>query len=45
MRTTLQGMHVTLRPTAPSDVPPLAAIRAKPEVYARWRGGEDLWRR
>ncbi|MFE2180624.1 GNAT family N-acetyltransferase [Streptomyces sp. NPDC059455] len=39
---TLRGARVMLRPTVPSDVPSLAAIRATPEVYARWRGGEDL---
>ncbi|MBL1116771.1 GNAT family N-acetyltransferase [Streptomyces sp. 110] len=39
---TLRGARVALRPTVPSDVPSLAAIRATPEVYARWRGGEDL---
>ncbi|MFG2585218.1 GNAT family N-acetyltransferase [Streptomyces malaysiensis] len=42
MPTNLRGARVVLRPTEPSDVPALAAIRAKPEVYARWRGGEDL---
>ncbi|MBI0295810.1 GNAT family N-acetyltransferase [Streptomyces sp. PRKS01-29] len=42
MPTTLRGTRVALRPTAPSDVPSLAAIRATPEVYARWRGGADL---
>ncbi|WNE99863.1 GNAT family protein [Streptomyces luomodiensis] len=42
MPTTLRGARVVLRPTTPSDVPALAAIRAKPEVYARWRGGADL---
>ncbi|WP_137981032.1 GNAT family N-acetyltransferase [Streptomyces violaceusniger] len=39
---TLRGARVVLRPTVPSDVPSLAAIRATPEVYARWQGGEDL---
>ncbi|MEU8874380.1 GNAT family protein [Streptomyces javensis] len=39
---TLRGARVVLRPTVPSDVPSLAAIRATPEVYARWRGGADL---
>ncbi|WP_432254187.1 GNAT family N-acetyltransferase [Streptomyces sp. HNM1019] len=39
---TLRGARVALRPTVPSDVPSLAAIRATPEVYARWRGGADL---
>lgn len=42
MPTNLRGARVVLRPTEPSDVPALAAIRAEPEVYARWRGGEDL---
>lgn len=42
MRTTLRGRYVVLRPTDPSDIPALAAIRKKPEVYARWRGGHDL---
>ncbi|MCP3816990.1 GNAT family N-acetyltransferase [Streptomyces sp. A3M-1-3] len=40
--TTLHGAEVTLRPAAAADVPALAAIRAKPEVYARWRGDADL---
>lgn len=38
----LHGALVTLRPATPADVPLLARIRATPEVYARWRGGEDL---
>ncbi|MBC3840106.1 GNAT family N-acetyltransferase [Streptacidiphilus sp. 4-A2] len=42
MPTTLHGSLVTLRPAAERDVPPLAAIRAAPEVYARWQGGPDL---
>ncbi|WP_329375746.1 GNAT family N-acetyltransferase [Streptomyces sp. NBC_01351] len=42
METILYGAEVTLRPAVPSDVPALAAIRAKPEVYARWRGDADL---
>ncbi|MFE1442630.1 GNAT family N-acetyltransferase [Streptomyces sp. NPDC058739] len=40
--TVLHGTHVVLRPTTPADVPALAAIRAAPEVRARWRGGDDL---
>lgn len=39
---TLRGALVGLRPAVPEDVPVLAAIRARPEVYERWRGGEDL---
>ncbi len=39
---TLHGVHVALRPATSQDVPALAAIRAKPEVYPWWRGGEDL---
>lgn len=42
MRKILTGALVTLRPATPDDVPALAAIRATPEVYARWRGGDDL---
>ncbi|MFF3767601.1 GNAT family N-acetyltransferase [Streptomyces sp. NPDC001922] len=38
----LRGASVVLRPTAPDDVPALAAIRATPEVRARWRGEGDL---
>ncbi|MEU9131440.1 GNAT family protein [Kitasatospora sp. NPDC048540] len=41
-RPTLTGAAVTLRPATADDVPALAAIRATPEVYARWRGREDL---
>ncbi|AUG76058.1 aminoglycoside 6-adenylyltransferase [Kitasatospora sp. MMS16-BH015] len=42
MATTLHGESVTLRPATADDVPALTAIRATPEVYARWRGGPDL---
>ena len=42
MRTILHGNQVTLRPATPADIPALAAIRSTPEVYARWRGGDDL---
>src|SRR5262245_54902203 len=38
----LDGRLVTLRPATEADVPALAAIRRTPEVYAWWRGGEDL---
>jgi aminoglycoside 6'-N-acetyltransferase len=38
----LAGAAVTLRPATEDDVPALAAIRATPEVFARWRGGADL---
>ncbi|MFI0960934.1 GNAT family N-acetyltransferase [Streptomyces sp. NPDC021080] len=40
--TVLRGASVVLRPTVEADVPALAAIRATPEVRARWRGGDDL---
>lgn len=40
--TVLRGASVVLRPTVPEDVAPLAAIRATPEVRARWSGGDDL---
>jgi aminoglycoside 6'-N-acetyltransferase len=42
MGTILHGTMVTLRPATADDIPALAAIRATPEVYARWRGGDDL---
>ncbi|WP_441247182.1 GNAT family N-acetyltransferase [Kitasatospora sp. McL0602] len=42
METTLHGSAVTLRPATAADIPVLAAIRATPEVLARWRGGPDL---
>ena len=38
----LTGRLVTLRPAVQDDVPALAAIRATPEVRARWRGADDL---
>lgn len=40
--TSLQGELVRLRPVSPADVARLAAIRRTPEVYARWRGGDDM---
>ncbi|MEU5311019.1 GNAT family protein [Streptomyces sp. NPDC021562] len=40
--TVLRGASVALRPSVREDIPPLAAIRATPEVRARWRGGDDL---
>jgi aminoglycoside 6'-N-acetyltransferase len=39
---TLRGERVTLRPATAGDIPALAAIRGRPEVYAWWRGGDDL---
>ncbi len=33
-------MH--LRAAAPDDIPALVRIRATPEVYRYWRGGDDL---
>jgi aminoglycoside 6'-N-acetyltransferase len=41
MQTTLYGALVTLRPATADDIPVLADIRATPEVYQRWGGGED----
>lgn len=38
----LNGALVTLRPATEADVPALTGIRATPEVYARWRGGDRL---
>ncbi|GAA3399143.1 GNAT family protein [Streptomyces roseoviridis] len=40
--TELHGASVVLRGTVPGDVTALAAIRATPEVRARWRGGDDM---
>jgi aminoglycoside 6'-N-acetyltransferase len=40
--TVLRGASVVLRPTVHEDIHSLAAIRATPEVRARWRGGDDL---
>ncbi|WP_055531150.1 GNAT family N-acetyltransferase [Streptomyces graminilatus] len=42
MSTVLRGALVTLRAATVGDIPALAAIRSTPEVYARWRGGDDL---
>ncbi|MCX5121734.1 GNAT family N-acetyltransferase [Micromonospora sp. NBC_00362] len=42
MLKTLHGALVTLRLAVAMDIPVLAGIRAKPEVYERWRGGADL---
>jgi aminoglycoside 6'-N-acetyltransferase len=42
MEARLHGALVTLRPATEADVPALAAIRAAPEVYRWWRGGDDL---
>ena len=39
---TLSGAVVRLRVAAPDDIPVLAEIRSKPEVFRRWGGGEDL---
>jgi aminoglycoside 6'-N-acetyltransferase len=38
----LHGAQVVLRPATGEDVSALAAIRATPEVRARWRGGPDF---
>src|SRR3954468_23047593 len=40
--TVLQGGSVRLRPATSDDLPDLVAIRRTPEVYAHWRGGDDL---
>jgi aminoglycoside 6'-N-acetyltransferase len=40
--TTLDGAVVRLRPAAKSDIPDLVAIRRAPQVYERWRGGDDM---
>jgi len=38
----LHGAAVVLRPAARADIPALVAIRSTPEVFAYWRGGDDL---
>lgn len=40
--TVLQGALVRLRPPTRSDIPALVEIRRRPEVYERWRGGDDM---
>jgi aminoglycoside 6'-N-acetyltransferase len=40
--TELDGALVHLRLASRDDIPELARIRRTPEVYARWRGGDDL---
>lgn len=40
--TRLQGAVVGLRPATRADIPELVEIRESPQVYARWRGGDDL---
>ena len=38
----LQGALVRLRLASRDDMPRLVEIRRTPEVYARWRGGDDM---
>ncbi len=40
--TVLQGSLVRLRLAGEDDIPELVRIRQTPEVYARWRGGDDM---
>jgi aminoglycoside 6'-N-acetyltransferase len=40
--TDLQGRLVRLRPAGEADVDELVRIRRTPEVFARWRGGDDM---
>lgn len=40
--TLLQGALVRLRPASRDDIPRLVEIRSTPEVYAHWRGGDDM---
>lgn len=42
MQPVLHGRHVVLRRATAADVDALAAIRATPQVRARWRGGDDM---
>jgi aminoglycoside 6'-N-acetyltransferase len=38
----LEGALVRLRLADEADIPRLAEIRRRPEVYAHWRGGDDM---
>jgi aminoglycoside 6'-N-acetyltransferase len=38
----MDGARVHLRPATREDIPALVRIRETPEVYAYWRGGDDL---
>jgi aminoglycoside 6'-N-acetyltransferase len=40
--TELHGSRVRLRPASRADIAALAVIRQTPEVYLRWRGGDDM---
>lgn len=40
--TLLTGAMVTLRLPSRDDIAELVRIRSTPEVFARWRGGDDL---
>jgi aminoglycoside 6'-N-acetyltransferase len=40
--TVLEGRLVRLRLATPADIPALVRIRQTPEVFGRWRGGEDM---
>lgn len=42
MERTLQGAVVGLRPASREHIPDLVRIRQTPEVFHRWRGGDDL---
>jgi aminoglycoside 6'-N-acetyltransferase len=42
MTPVLHGAIVRLRPAEEADIPDLVRIRQAPEVYAHWRGGDDL---
>src|ERR1700704_1294897 len=42
MPATLQGALVSLRPATAGDIPALAEIRAKPEVFRWWRGEGEM---
>jgi aminoglycoside 6'-N-acetyltransferase len=40
--TTLEGAIIRLRPATRADIPDLATIRRTPQVFERWRGGDDM---
>lgn len=40
--TALEGSLVRLKPATTNDIPALVRIRQTAEVYAHWRGGDDM---
>lgn len=38
----INGARIVLRPATDDDAPELARIRRHPDVFAHWRGGDDM---